>query len=105
MATREIDSLVSRNKESRADVQKRTFTKWVNAQLARKGLKIDDLFMDLRDGTRLLALLEAISGDRLPKPDKGKVRFVMAGNVNKALTYVRYDAAAPAAGARRGRCV
>ena len=95
MSTFELDSRVLRGKEGRAEVQKRTFTKWVNSHLYKKGLKVDDLYGDLKDGTRLLALLEVISGDRLPRPDKGKGRFVMAGNVSKAIAYIK---CAPAAG-------
>ena len=95
MSSHELDTRVLRSKEGYAEVQKRTFTKWVNSNLGKKGLKVDDLYVDLRDGSRIIALLEVISGDRLPRPDKGKGRFVMAGNVNKALTYIRYD--------RRGR--
>ena len=95
MSSHELDTRVLRSKEGYAEVQKRTFTKWVNSNLGKKGLKVDDLYVDLRDGSRIIALLEVISGDRLPRPDKGKGRFVMAGNVNKALTYIRY--------VRRGR--
>ncbi len=29
-----------------------------------------------------------ISGERLPKPDKGKMRFHKIANVNKALDYI-----------------
>jgi hypothetical protein len=97
MSTHELDTRVLRSKEGYAEVQKRTFTKWVNANLAKKGLKVDDLFMDLRDGTRMIALLEVISGDHLPRPDKGKGRFVMAGNVDKALKYIRSVVALPTA--------
>ncbi|KAM3859654.1 alpha-actinin-2 [Diretmus argenteus] len=35
-----------------------------------------------------MLLLEVISGERLPKPDKGKMRFHKIANVNKALDYI-----------------
>ena len=35
-----------------------------------------------------MALLEVISGERLPKPEKGRLRFHKIANVNKALDFV-----------------
>ncbi|GCB77708.1 hypothetical protein scyTo_0017645 [Scyliorhinus torazame] len=35
-----------------------------------------------------MLLLEVISGERLPKPDQGKMRFHKIANVNKALDYI-----------------
>uniref|UniRef100_A0A8B9LVM5 Calponin-homology (CH) domain-containing protein n=1 Tax=Astyanax mexicanus TaxID=7994 RepID=A0A8B9LVM5_ASTMX len=48
-------------------VQKRTFTNWINAQLSKRNSPslVQDLFADLSDGTRLLDLLEVMSGQRL----------------------------------------
>ena len=65
---------VKKGKEDRLSVQKRTFTRWVNSHLAKKDdlAQIDNLFEDLRNGVMLLELLQLITGDVLPKPDKGK---------------------------------
>lgn len=57
-----IDCLFSDERET---VQKKTFTKWVNSHLARVGFKINDLYMDLRDGKMLIKLLEVLSGEKL----------------------------------------
>ena len=46
-------------------MQKKTFTKWVNSHLARVGCRIQDLYVDLRDGKMLIKLLEVLSGERL----------------------------------------
>ena len=35
-----------------------------------------------------MALLEVISGERLPKPEKGRLRVHKIANVNKALDFV-----------------
>lgn len=35
-----------------------------------------------------MLLLEVISGETLPKPDRGKMRFHKIANVNKALDYI-----------------
>ncbi|XP_077199077.1 dystrophin isoform X10 [Paroedura picta] len=69
----------------REDVQKKTFTKWVNAQLAKFGTHpIEDLFNDFCDGRRLLELLEGLTGQKLAK-EKGSTRVHALNNVNKAL--------------------
>ena len=35
-----------------------------------------------------MLLLEVISGERLPKPEKGRMRFHQISNVNKALDFI-----------------
>ncbi|XP_078088642.1 dystrophin-like isoform X13 [Mustelus asterias] len=69
----------------REDVQKKTFTKWINAQFAKAGKPlIEDLFTDLCDGRRLLELLEGFVGHDLAK-EKGCTRVHALNNVNRAL--------------------
>ena len=51
--------------DERESVQKKTFCKWVNSHLARVGCRIQDLYVDLRDGKMLIKLLEVLSGERL----------------------------------------
>ena len=51
--------------DERESVQKKTFTKWVNSHLSRVGCRIQDLYVDLRDGKMLIKLLEVLSGERL----------------------------------------
>ncbi|XP_073348538.1 calmin-like [Pagrus major] len=50
-------------------IQKRTFTNWINAQLSKRCPPsfVSDLFSDLRDGSQLLDLLEVMSGQRMIK--------------------------------------
>jgi len=74
----------------REHVQKKTFTKWVNSHLCRINCKVNDLYTDLRDGKNLLKLLEILSGERLPRPTKGKMRIHCLENVDKALSFL-YD--------------
>lgn len=69
----------------REDVQKKTFTKWINAQFAKCGRRcIEDLFNDFRDGRKLLELLECLTGQKIAK-EKGSTRVHALNNVNKAL--------------------
>ncbi|XP_078515642.1 spectrin beta chain, erythrocytic [Lissotriton helveticus] len=75
--------------DEREVVQKKTFTKWVNSHLARVSCRISDLYLDLRDGRMLIKLLEVLSGERLPKPTKGRMRIHCLENVDKALQFLR----------------
>ncbi|XP_046775495.1 dystrophin isoform X21 [Gallus gallus] len=71
--------------DEREDVQKKTFTKWINAQFAKCGRRcIEDLFNDFRDGRKLLELLECLTGQKIAK-EKGSTRVHALNNVNKAL--------------------
>ncbi|MBN3270801.1 ACTN3 protein, partial [Polyodon spathula] len=68
--------------------QRKTFTAWCNSHLRKAGTQIENIDEDFRNGLKLMLLLEVISGERLPKPDKGKMRFHKIANVNKALDYI-----------------
>ncbi|KAJ8289137.1 hypothetical protein COCON_G00017960 [Conger conger] len=75
--------------DEREAVQKKTFTKWVNSILSRVSCRISDLYLDLRDGRMLIKLLEVLSGERLPKPTKGRMRIHCLENVDKALQFLK----------------
>nr|XP_057921393.1 spectrin beta chain, non-erythrocytic 1-like isoform X1 [Doryrhamphus excisus] len=75
--------------DEREAVQKKTFTKWVNSHLCRVSCRIGDLYTDLRDGRMLIRLLEVLSGERLPKPTKGRMRIHCLENVDKALQFLK----------------
>ncbi|XP_016144447.1 alpha-actinin-2-like [Sinocyclocheilus grahami] len=68
--------------------QRKTFTAWCNSHLRKAGTQIENIEEDLRNGLKLMLLLEVISGERLPRPDRGKMRFHKIANVNKALDYI-----------------
>ncbi len=59
------DDRVSALKSQYEAIQKKTFTKWANSHLVEKKAELEDLFVDLRDGLKLLILLEKLSGDKL----------------------------------------
>ncbi|KAM3861499.1 nesprin-2-like [Diretmus argenteus] len=71
-------------------MQKRTFTNWINAQLAKRSppSTVSDLFSDLRDGARLLDLLEVLSGQRM-KREKGRGVFQQRANVGTVLNFLK----------------
>ncbi|KAJ8913948.1 hypothetical protein NQ315_015185 [Exocentrus adspersus] len=75
--------------DERESVQKKTFQKWVNSHLVRVNSRITDLYCDMRDGKNLIKLLEVLSGERLPRPTKGKMRIHCLENVDKALQFLR----------------
>uniref|UniRef100_A0A3Q2Y219 Calponin-homology (CH) domain-containing protein n=1 Tax=Hippocampus comes TaxID=109280 RepID=A0A3Q2Y219_HIPCM len=58
---------MKRLRDEQESVQKRTFTKWINSHLAKRvpPLVVTDLFEDIKDGVKLLALLEVLSGQKL----------------------------------------
>jgi len=68
--------------------QRKTFTAWCNSHLRKAGTQIEDIEEDFRNGLKLMLLLEVISGEQLPKPDRGKMRFHKIANVNKALQFI-----------------
>lgn len=51
-------------------------------------MEVIDLFTDLADGVKLLKLLEIISGEKLGKPNNGKMRVHKIENVNKSLAFL-----------------
>ncbi|XP_051511030.1 LOW QUALITY PROTEIN: nesprin-2-like [Myxocyprinus asiaticus] len=71
-------------------IQKRTFTNWINAQLSKRSppTSVQDLFSDLRDGTRLLDLLEVMSGQYM-KRERGHGVFQQRGNIETALNFLK----------------
>ncbi|GAB6020485.1 hypothetical protein CHUAL_003173 [Chamberlinius hualienensis] len=72
-------------------VQKKTFVNWINAYLAQRipPLRVNNLIEDMKDGTRLIALLEVISGEKLPL-EKGRAlrRPHYISNMNTALQFL-----------------
>uniref|UniRef100_A0A669PA10 Utrophin n=1 Tax=Phasianus colchicus TaxID=9054 RepID=A0A669PA10_PHACC len=67
------------------DVQKKTFTKWINARFSKSGTPpVKDMFTDLKDGRKLLDLLEGLTGKPLPK-ERGSTRVHALNNVNRVL--------------------
>ncbi|XP_050989973.1 spectrin beta chain, erythrocytic isoform X2 [Labeo rohita] len=84
-----LDGRFRQLQDEREAVQKKTFTKWVNSILARVSCRISDLYLDLRDGRMLIKLLEVLSGERLPKPTKGRMRIHCLENVDKALQFLK----------------
>jgi len=74
--------------EERLHIQKKTFTKWMNSFLQKAKMEVEDLFTDLADGRKLLKLLEIISGEKLGKPNSGKMRVHRIENVNKSLAFL-----------------
>ncbi|KAK6304736.1 hypothetical protein J4Q44_G00253220 [Coregonus suidteri] len=72
-------------------VQKRTFTKWINSHLTKckPPLEVTDLFEDIKDGVKLLALLEVLSGQRLPcEQGRQLKRIHWVSNIGAALRFL-----------------
>ncbi|XP_065166740.1 dystonin isoform X8 [Atheta coriaria] len=78
---------LTRFKDERDAIQKKTFTKWVNKHLKKAGRQISDLFEDLRDGHNLISLLEVLTGEQLPR-ERGVMRFHMLQNCETVLHFL-----------------
>uniref|UniRef100_A0A670XXG9 Calponin-homology (CH) domain-containing protein n=1 Tax=Pseudonaja textilis TaxID=8673 RepID=A0A670XXG9_PSETE len=66
-------------------MQKKTFTNWLN----NANIKILDLFTELKDGIYLLHLLELLSSEQLPRPNKGKMRIHFLENNSKVIQFLK----------------
>ncbi|KAK5620271.1 hypothetical protein CRENBAI_026384, partial [Crenichthys baileyi] len=81
----EFNEIIKWRSDEHDSVQKKTFTKWINAQFSKTGkTPIKDLFSDLRDGKKLLDLLEGLTETVLTK-ERGSTRVHSLNNVNKVL--------------------
>ncbi|EHB04097.1 Calmin [Heterocephalus glaber] len=75
----------------RENVQKRTFTRWINLHLEKcdPPLEVTDLFVDIQDGKILMALLEVLSGRNLLHEYKSSShRIFRLNNIAKALSFL-----------------
>ncbi|CAI4223262.1 unnamed protein product [Auanema sp. JU1783] len=82
-------SRIKQLQDERVHIQKKTFTKWCNSFLNRARLEIVDLFVDVGDGVLLMKLLEIISGEKLGKPNRGRMRVQKIENLNKVLDFLK----------------
>ncbi|XP_028970380.2 LOW QUALITY PROTEIN: dystrophin [Esox lucius] len=84
-ANNEFNDIIKWRSDEHDAVQKKTFTKWINAQFSKTGKSpIKDMFSDLQDGKKLLELLEGLTGNILTK-ERGSTRVHALNNVNKVL--------------------
>ncbi|XP_072186986.1 utrophin isoform X1 [Excalfactoria chinensis] len=81
----EFGDIIKSRSDEHNDVQKKTFTKWINARFSKSGTPpVKDMFTDLKDGRKLLDLLEGLTGKPLPK-ERGSTRVHALNNVNRVL--------------------
>lgn len=88
---RDIANVMQRLQDEQEIVQKRTFTKWINSHLAKRKppMAVDDLFEDMKDGIKLLALLEVLSGQKLPCEQGRRMKRIHAvANIGTALRFL-----------------
>ncbi|XP_024146227.1 dystrophin isoform X3 [Oryzias melastigma] len=84
-ANEEFSDIIKWRSDEHDAVQKKTFTKWINAQFSKTGkTSIIDMYSDLRDGTKLLDLLEGLTNTVQTK-ERGATRVHALNNVNKVL--------------------
>ncbi|XP_034001994.1 nesprin-1-like [Trematomus bernacchii] len=87
----DIKDVMMKLQNEQEAVQKRTFTKWINSHLAKykPPLEVNDLFEDIKDGVKLLALLEVLSGQRLPREQGRQLKRIhWVSNIGTALKFL-----------------
>lgn len=52
-------------------------------------MEINDLFADFADGILLIKFLEIISGEKLGKPNRGRMRVQKIENLNRCLEFLK----------------
>ncbi|KAG0207572.1 Spectrin beta chain, non-erythrocytic 5 [Mortierella sp. GBA30] len=83
------EDMVRQFNASQIDTQKTAFLRWVNVQLATTTAygPMTAIEKDLRDGKRLIGLIEVVSKEPL-KPERGNMRIHQMANVSKALSFL-----------------
>ncbi|KAK2705167.1 hypothetical protein QYM36_017273 [Artemia franciscana] len=73
-------------------IQQNTFTRWVNEHLKTVNKHCGNIETDLADGLRLLALVEVLSGKRIPRYNKRPMIISQRiENVTIALRFLEND--------------
>jgi hypothetical protein len=79
-------------KMSWQDIQQRTFTSWCNEFLKDRGMHVNDLQKDLKDGVLLINLLEIISGKSIGRYNKHpKVPTQKYENTGIAMDFIKNE--------------
>lgn len=79
------------NEDVWIEIQAHTFRNWVNEHLRPLGLQVNDLMTDLCDGTKLVALVEALQKRTLRKHHAPTNQHQMLENVTRALDAISAD--------------
>ena len=73
-------------------IQENTFTRWTNEHLRQAGTSINDLETDFSNGLKLIALLEVLSGKKMPRHNKKPTfRSQQLENVSIALNFLETE--------------
>ncbi|XP_061467332.1 spectrin beta chain, non-erythrocytic 5 [Rhineura floridana] len=91
METEYVQEQFKKLQEQRMTMQQKTFTNWINNVFYKHSgdIQIHDLYTELKDGIYLLQLLELLSAEQLPKPNKGKMRVHFLENNSKAIQFLK----------------
>uniref|UniRef100_A0A8C8T063 Calponin-homology (CH) domain-containing protein n=1 Tax=Pelusios castaneus TaxID=367368 RepID=A0A8C8T063_9SAUR len=78
---------IKKLQEQRMSMQKKTFSNWMNNVFYKNN--VGNIYTELMDGIYLLQLLELLSGESLPRPNRGKMRVHFLENNSKAITFLK----------------
>eukprot|EP01130_Rhizamoeba_saxonica_P001760 TRINITY_DN11612_c0_g1_i1.p1 TRINITY_DN11612_c0_g1~~TRINITY_DN11612_c0_g1_i1.p1 ORF type:complete len:639 (+),score=206.88 TRINITY_DN11612_c0_g1_i1:50-1918(+) len=77
------------DKDAWERIQAKTFTKWANAHLSKRGLSVESLIEgELSDGIMLANLIEILADDKIQYNKKPKMKIHKIENLNRVLSFI-----------------
>lgn len=85
-------ALKGASKEDWAQMQTKTFTKWVDQKLKMRGSSINDVSTELSDGIKLHQLMEVLSHKNPGKYNsKPRIQVQKMENLQKVLSFIQNE--------------
>eukprot|EP01126_Amoeba_proteus_P011395 TRINITY_DN1459_c0_g1_i1.p1 TRINITY_DN1459_c0_g1~~TRINITY_DN1459_c0_g1_i1.p1 ORF type:complete len:1526 (-),score=377.95 TRINITY_DN1459_c0_g1_i1:290-4867(-) len=72
------------------NVQRKTFTRWMNSHSEKRGIIISDITKDFNDGVKLIQFFECLSGESLPRYNhNARMDIQKIQNINISLNFIK----------------
>ncbi|KAI6659332.1 actin binding domain-containing protein [Oopsacas minuta] len=71
------------------ELQKKTFTRWMNSHLNKVNQRVNNIYEDLATGERLAMLVTLLTDEPIKLPEKGHMRFHNVNNLNFVLDFIK----------------
>lgn len=82
-------SSITGKEETFDRLEKIAWTRWINSHVSKRGMDVDNLFLDLRDGVVLINLVEVVTNSRLPRyAENPKGQFQCQTNITILLDWL-----------------
>ncbi|KAI2801420.1 Spectrin beta chain, non-erythrocytic 5 [Blomia tropicalis] len=80
---------IGKLRNDREAIQEKTYKNWINSILLKAHQSIEDLYVDLQNGQKLILLLELITGEKISKSNKGTSLLHKIENVSLCLHFIK----------------